>query len=1198
MGMTMRDQGRQRETDFAGAVRAAVEHMREVSGADIAALYPYDEETDTFYAPAAIGLAEDGLVRALPDLADQLRRFRADEAEGKTPDDLQPGQYGSSAWLVATRRPLITADATRDADSSFVRRNKIYAIVGLPLLAGGRVIGLLYLNYVWHSDTEAGPEGDGQEGDGDGRIDVTEASYVARIEGAAAEVALSIDAARRGEESAILQALSGLVGHFSALPFAVDDEGGVTLRLEAGLHRVLVAAGLDAAALYAGASGDADLALVATYGCPTLGQAARAIPEKEPDAIVADDAVVHALAADDLHPLVALTPRGQGHQGVLVLADEDPLALQRGVPTRYTLLQTAADLLGTILDKGHLVEQLDESNRTLGAVTRLSNRLLQPGATQEKAMRTAVAALTDPALPELDFEFAAVYQLEAGDDGHLIVRANAGATTSPAIDAVHDPGATGTGGAGGAGGAGSDRRVPRWVEPSRRALDPHDIVSYVATRRRSVVVAAQNAHEDDLFVTGYPEDRLERLEVALLRADGSRDGHIRAARLRGHADRAPTRSADDAGATGAAYRATDEFTLDKDLFASYDHASLVRIFVPFGSDAAGERAAGVLEAGYHHRRQNRLERVQIEALRASAATVAAALENARLYEEATSRARQLEIVGEVGRAIAVSIDLDQTLNLVARNMARAVDASVCLIALLEEDDSAWYGAASSDSEDVWRQRRVERPEKSIVFEVAERKRPVVVEDALNHELISTHFARVLGIRSLIALPLVADEGEAIGAVFLGQRDRQRLFTADEVDRAGMLVRQAAAAIYNARIHALEEEEQHIQKDVVLIGFGQWGQKAYQHLLLLKNFFNFRTHVVEAERPGRREQLADAVQSVQANGDLFYWDAPGAPARDALAIELEPSCYVITYIATPAETHLPVLKAYYPLSNVVLIEKPLGAPPDEYRAFLDRTDGSVQIVAADHYWFKTEVRLLQNLLTEERNLRAFLEDIEEVEVEILEEQAPGGSGAQIGMIADLIPHAFAILSLLTPLDRLTLAAHLPLQVGRYQPTRSEHETYARLVGSFEHRGRPVRVTIDVGKGVANAKSIKLSGERRMGGRRPFYKFDFSKGEAIDGTQSALRAATRPIRQPGVPDNAHLSMLRHVIEKKHPAVGILSIREALRANARIQQLEHTAADLIASGQWTPYEQGQRPPFPDEDPVQIAETRVAREEARAGR
>jgi hypothetical protein len=270
--------------------------------------------------------------------------------------------------------------------------------------------------------------------------------------------------------------------------------------------------------------------------------------------------------------------------------------------------------------------------------------------------------------------------------------------------------------------------------------------------------------------------------------------------------------------------------------------------------------------------------------------------------------------------------------------------------------------------------------------------------------------------------------------------------------------------------------------------------------------------------------------------------------------------------------------------VVLIEKPLGAPPEEYREFIDRTDGSVQIVAADHYWFKLEVRLLQLLLTEERNLRAFLDEIEEVEIEILEEQPPGGSGAQIGMIADLIPHAFAILSLLTPLDRVKLTEHDPLQVGCYQPKCSEHETYARLRGTFEHRGRQVRVTIDVGKGVANAKWIKLSGSRRMGGRRSFYKFDFAKGEAMDGTQSALRAATRPIRQPGVPDNAHLSMLRHVVEKKHPAVGILSIREALRANARIQELERMAAQIMQSGGAVPYTQGQRPAFNGETPVRI--------------
>jgi predicted dehydrogenase len=282
--------------------------------------------------------------------------------------------------------------------------------------------------------------------------------------------------------------------------------------------------------------------------------------------------------------------------------------------------------------------------------------------------------------------------------------------------------------------------------------------------------------------------------------------------------------------------------------------------------------------------------------------------------------------------------------------------------------------------------------------------------------------------------------------------------------------------------------------------------------------------------------------------------------------------------------------------VVLIEKPLGATPEEYREFLDRTDGSVQIVAADHYWFKIEVRLLELLLTEERNLRSFLDEIEEVEIEILEEQPPGGSGAQIGMIADLIPHAFAVLSLLTPLDRVRLATHNPLQIGKYQPERSTHETYARLTGVFDHRGRDVRITIDVGKGVANAKWIKLSGSRRMGGRRSFYKFDFTKGEAIDGTQSALRAASRPIRQPGVPDNAHLSMLRHIIEKRHPAVGILSIREALRANARIQELERVATDLLEEGRWTPYEQGQRPDFEQEAAFQMMRPAVVPAEAQA--
>jgi hypothetical protein len=435
--------------------------------------------------------------------------------------------------------------------------------------------------------------------------------------------------------------------------------------------------------------------------------------------------------------------------------------------------------------------------------------------------------------------------------------------------------------------------------------------------------------------------------------------------------------------------------------------------------------------------------------------------------------------------------------------------------------------------------------------------------------------RAFGVRSLMALPLVAD-GQPIGAVILAERERRRRFTPEEVQRAQGLALQAAVAIKNARLHALAEEERHLQKDFVLIGFGQWGQKAYQHLLTLKQFFNFRTHVVEQDSPGARERLGAKEEEVRAHGDTFYWDSHGSPAHEQLAHELESSSYVITYVATPAATHLPTLALYYDLSDVVLIEKPLGAPPEAYREFLDTAPGGVEIVAADHYYFKLEVRLLQLMLAEERTLRDFLASVEEIRIEILEEQPLVGAAADIGVIADLIPHAFAIISLLTPIDRIKLDPESPLLVGRHEGLTGQRESYARMNASFHYQGRPVKLVIDVGKGADNAKWIKLSGERRTAGRSPSYKFDFGKGEAIDGTQATVRAAVRRIREPGVPDNAHLNMLRHVIEKRHPAVGILSIREAIRANQRVRELEAMAVELLARGEWTGYAVGTRPAF----------------------
>jgi GAF domain-containing protein len=1128
---------------LAGVLRGVVADMQHASGADIVSIFLYEEASRKYYAPFAIGQPQESLLDSLADMSQQLHRYLGDKQQGKVPDEVGIHHYGSTVWLTVTRQKLVARDAPSEIDSTFIRRYQVQSTIGLPLLSGDRLLGLVYLNYRT-------------------RERVPDDAILAELERRGNAAATIIQAVLADSERSALEGLGRLTSLLTG-PIGDPKTDAKELRrlLSIALADLLLASDFDAAAIYQFAAQRMSLELVTAHAPVAAPPRIDRHDASSPWETLLSKAVAAGTAAAELH-VVATYPLGSSDEphGFLVVLSRDPLATVRRPPATDLFLKAGADLIGAALASRLLIAGLEHSNRLLGALGDMTTAMLRPGSGQQDVLDAVAGHLTDASVPEFDFNFATVYLLDERADGTTVVHMAAGAATSSTIIATSET----TRGDGHS----TNKRVPRWALEEERELAADDVLIYVARTRQAAVVGALAAGvESDRsdVITGSIPESATWIDVPVIWSDGTTMAHV-AACLIGE-PKGPEEGRRPA-------RGQPPFTLAGEVFQSGGHADLIRIFLPFGSDPT-RIASGVLEVGYHRSYERRPDWGQIEALRAAAAQVAMAVETARLYEDTRRHGQQLELSADISRAIASSIDLDQTLRLVAQNLARLVDASLCQIALYEEDREGWFGAAASDQEDLWRRQHGERSEPSFLFEVLDHGKPIVIEDTATSNLVSPGYARTFGVRSLLALPLVAD-GQSIGAAVLAERDRMRAFTTEEVQRAQGLSLQAAVAIKNARLHALAEEERHLQKDFVLIGFGQWGQKAYQHLLTLKQFFNFRTHVVEQDSTTARERIGTKEEDIRGHGDAFYWDSPASPAHDQLERELESSSYVITYVATPAATHLPTVALYYDLSDVILIEKPLGAPPEAYREFLDTAPGGVEIVAADHYYFKLEVRLLQLLLTEERTLRDFLESVEEIRIEILEEQPLTGAAADIGVIADLIPHAFAIISLLTPIDHIHLDAESPLLVGRHEGLQGQRESYARMNGSFPYHGRSVRLVIDVGKGAENAKWIKLSGERRAGGRSPSYKFDFGRGEAIDGTQATVRAAVRRIREPGVPDNAHLNMLRHVIEKRHPAVGILSIREAIRANQRVRDLEAMAVDLLARGQWTGYAIGTRPAF----------------------
>lgn len=186
-----------------------------------------------------------------------------------------------------------------------------------------------------------------------------------------------------------------------------------------------------------------------------------------------------------------------------------------------------------------------------------------------------------------------------------------------------------------------------------------------------------------------------------------------------------------------------------------------------------------------------------------------------LESQFSTRTELLALISKVGVALLSSSGLDETLNQVASLVFEAVPTERCVIMLRDEtaEDGMKISVARMRGKDE--QLEEVRISRTVMEEVMKKGNSVLTSDAQHDPRYASQTMMLLGIRSVLAVPLSVSQDNVFGIIYADSPTDKATFSEEHLNILTTLASVAAIRVENAKLLEERFEKERIKNELEL-----------------------------------------------------------------------------------------------------------------------------------------------------------------------------------------------------------------------------------------------------------------------------------------------------------------------------------------------------------------------------------------------